>query len=492
MTTQTQQKVYSYDDLIQDICKDPAGIHNLGHGTTQGYLRKDGKFIRRDRQTGKNKVYDFGKDFANSYGKLQGFDKNGMAPISINSQGLVPLEYKDQDGKSAITFMAGPKGAKINGHGIGRGKTTGWYKVDDKTKTDLYNQFNFHGKGHKGITTYVDRDSELESNFGIPQNSNVINSDIKIRTDHAGASFNNINAKDSNLFIIGNSFINKLDANNVQMDKPGKLHANSVKLDHVALGSNVLMQDAEVDHAAVEDSDIVSSSVTGGHIENDSDITDSKIRQNAKSRISKTNMMEVSINNDNLNAKELDPETADPDAANVLNNVTMNHSVIHTTKIDPALIKDSSVYGTLAINGLTAENSELHGREVNPLVLDGVIADKNKIHVNTIMPKIEGILNPNQEINDLDVAKRNIPAIDPQSPVARKMARREVSRLNQTTFVDNNDFVDSIEQGFGPGNLLSNDKKRDLIYQTHPEVKFDPEFNPDDRAQKAQDPTDDL
>lgn len=83
MTTQTQQKVYSYDDLIQDICKDPAGIHNLGHGTTQGYLRKDGKFIRRDRQTGKNKVYDFGKDFANSYGKLQGFDKNGMAPISI-------------------------------------------------------------------------------------------------------------------------------------------------------------------------------------------------------------------------------------------------------------------------------------------------------------------------------------------------------------------------------------------------------------------------
>lgn len=37
MTTQTQHKVYSYDDLIQDICKDPAGIHNLGHGTTQGY-----------------------------------------------------------------------------------------------------------------------------------------------------------------------------------------------------------------------------------------------------------------------------------------------------------------------------------------------------------------------------------------------------------------------------------------------------------------------
>lgn len=37
MTTQTQQNVYSYDDLIQDICKDPAGIHNLGHGTTQGY-----------------------------------------------------------------------------------------------------------------------------------------------------------------------------------------------------------------------------------------------------------------------------------------------------------------------------------------------------------------------------------------------------------------------------------------------------------------------
>ena len=208
MTTQTQQKVYSYDDLIQDICKDPAGIHNLGHGTTQGYLRKDGKFIRRDRQTGKNKVYDFGKDFANSYGKLQGFDKNGMAPISINSQGLVPLEYKDQDGKTAITFMAGPKGAKINGHGIGRGKTTGWYKVDDTAKKDLYSQFNFHGKGHKGITTYVDRDSELESNHSIPEYSSLIDSNVKIDTKDPESYFNKLNLEDSDLNIKGASAIN--------------------------------------------------------------------------------------------------------------------------------------------------------------------------------------------------------------------------------------------------------------------------------------------
>lgn len=489
MTTQTQQKVYSYDDLIQDICKDPAGIHNLGHGTTQGYLRKDGKFIRRDRQTGKNKVYDFGKDFANSYGKLQGFDKNGMAPISINSQGLVPLEYKDQDGKSAITFMAGPKGAKINGHGIGRGKTTGWYKVDDKTKTDLYNQFNFHGKGHKGITTYVDRDSELESNFGIPEYSSLIDSNVKIDTKDSESYFNKLNLEDSDLNIKGASAINELTGKNIHMPQPSNIELNHVKAINTSFGKDVAIENSKLDHVRVDQSDIADSIVSGGIVKDGSTIDDSRIKQNGKSVISKSALNDVTLLNENFNEKDFNPAEAKEQEATIISDSNMNHAVIQSNREFPTVMKNSRVKNVFAVLGLTAENSDfVSNNGINPLVLDTVIADDNHVNVKGMIPKVTGILMPGDKIDDRIAVNKNLPVLNPKSNGMKEITKYEQNPdydpdFNGSKFSKNDygqSLLHNVEHAFRDENLLSKEAKNNILEWNHPEMA------------KQTDPTDDL
>ena len=489
MTTQTQQKVYSYDDLIQDICKDPAGIHNLGHGTTQGYLRKDGKFIRRDRQTGKNKVYDFGKDFANSYGKLQGFDKNGMAPISINSQGLVPLEYKDQDGKSAITFMAGPKGAKINGHGIGRGKTTGWYKVDDTAKKDLYSQFNFHGKGHKGITTYVDRDSELESNHSIPEYSSLIDSNVKIDTKDPESYFNKLNLEDSDLNIKGASAINELTGKNIHMPQPSNIELNHVKAINTSFGKDVAIENSKLDHVRVDQSDIADSIVSGGIVKDGSTIDDSRIKQNGKSVISKSALNDVTLLNENFNEKDFNPAKAKEQEATIISDSNMNHAVIQSNREFPTVMKNSRVKNVFAVLGLTAENSDfVSNNGINPLVLDTVIADDNHVNVKGMIPKVTGILMPGDKIDDKIAVNKNLPVLNPKSHGMKEITKYEQNPDYDPDFngdkFSKNDYGQSllhnVEHAFRDENLLSKEAKNNILEWNHPEMA------------KQTDPTDDL
>lgn len=489
MTTQTQHKVYSYDDLIQDICKDPAGIHNLGHGTTQGYLRKDGKFIRRDRQTGKNKVYDFGKDFADSYGKLQGFDKNGMAPISINSQGLVPLEYKDQDGKSAITFMAGPKGAKINGHGIGRGKTTGWYKVDDTAKKDLYSQFNFHGKGHKGITTYVDRDSELESNHSIPEYSSLIDSNVKIDTKDPGAYFNKLNLEDSDLNIKGASAVNELTGKNIHMPQPSNIELNHVKAINTSFGKDVAIENSKLDHVRVDQSDIADSIVSGGIVKDGSTIDDSRIKQNGKSVISKSALNDVTLLNENFNEKDFNPAKAKEQEATIISNSNMNHAVIQSNREFPTVMKNSRVKNVFAVLGLTAENSDfVSNNGINPLVLDTVIADDNHVNVKGMIPKVTGILMPGDKIDDKIAVNKNLPVLNPKSNGMKEITKYEQNPDYDPDFeggkFSKNDYgkslLHNVEHAFRDENLLSKEAKNNILEWNHPEMA------------KQTDPTDDL
>ena len=489
MTTQTQQKVYSYDDLIQDICKDPAGIHNLGHGTTQGYLRKDGKFIRRDRQTGKNKVYDFGKDFANSYGKLQGFDKNGMAPISINSQGLVPLEYKDQDGKSAITFMAGPKGAKINGHGIGRGKTTGWYKVDDTAKKDLYSQFNFHGKGHKGITTYVDRDSELESNHSIPEYSSLIDSNVKIDTKDPESYFNKLNLEDSDLNIKGASAINELTGKNIHMPQPSNIELNHVKAINTSFGKDVAIENSKLDHTRVDQSDIADSIVSGGIVKDGSTIDDSRIKQNGKSVISKSALNDVTLLNENFNEKDFNPAKAKEQEATIISDSNMNHAVIQSNREFPTVMKNSRVKNVFAVLGLTAENSDfVSNNGINPLVLDTVIADDNHVNVKGMIPKVTGILMPGDKIDDKIAVNKNLPVLNPKSHGMKEITKYEQNpdydpdfncdKFSKTDYGQS--LLHNVEHAFRDENLLSKEAKNNILEWNHPEMA------------KQTDPTDDL
>lgn len=489
MTTQTQHKVYSYDDLIQDICKDPAGIHNLGHGTTQGYLRKDGKFIRRDRQTGKNKVYDFGKDFADSYGKLQGFDKNGMAPISINSQGLVPLEYKDQDGKSAITFMAGPKGAKINGHGIGRGKTTGWYKVDDTAKKDLYSQFNFHGKGHKGITTYVDRDSELESNHSIPEYSSLIDSNVKIDTKDPESYFNKLNLEDSDLNIKGASAINELTGKNIHMPQPSNIELNHVKAINTSFGKDVAIENSKLDHIRVDQSDIADSIVSGGIVKDGSTIDDSRIKQNGKSVISKSALNDVTLLNENFNEKDFNPAKAKEQEATIISDSNMNHAVIQSNREFPTVMKNSRVKNVFAVLGLTAENSDfVSNNGINPLVLDTVIADDNHVNVKGMIPKVTGILMPGDKIDDKIAVNKNLPVLNPKSHGMKEITKYEQNPDYDPDFeggkFSKNDYGQSllhnVEHAFRDENLLSKEAKNNILEWNHPEMA------------KQTDPTDDL
>lgn len=489
MTTQTQQKVYSYDDLIQDICKDPAGIHNLGHGTTQSYLRKDGKFIRRDRQTGKNKVYDFGKDFANSYGKLQGFDKNGMAPMSINSQGLVPLEYKDQDGKSAITFMAGPKGAKINGHGIGRGKTTGWYKVDDTAKKDLYNQFNFHGKGHKGITTYVDRDSELESNHSIPEYSSLIDSNVKIDTKDSESYFNKLNLEDSDLNIKGASAINELTGKNIHMPQPSNIELNHVKAINTSFGKDVAIENSKLDHTRVDQSDIADSIVSGGIVKDGSTIDDSRIKQNGKSVISKSTLNDVTLLNENFNEKDFNPAEAKEQEATIISDSNMNHAVVQSNREFPTVMRNSRVKNVFAVLGLTAENSDfVSNNGINPLVLDTVIADDNHVNVKGMIPKVTGILMPGDKIDDKIAVNKNLPVLNPKSNGMKEITKYEQNPDYDPDFngdkFSKNDYGQSllhnVEHAFRDENLLSKEAKNNILEWNHPEMA------------KQTDPTDDL
>lgn len=489
MTTQTQQKVYSYDDLIQDICKDPAGIHNLGHGTTQGYLRKDGKFIRRDRQTGKNKVYDFGKDFADSYGKLQGFDKNGMAPISINSQGLVPLEYKDQDGKSAITFMAGPKGAKINGHGIGRCKTTGWYKVDDTAKKDLYSQFNFHGKGHKGITTYVDRDSELESNHSIPEYSSLIDSNVKIDTKDPESYFNKLNLEDSDLNIKGASAINELTGKNIHMPQPSNIELNHVKAINTSFGKDVAIENSKLDHTRVDQSDIADSIVSGGIVKDGSTIDNSRIKQNGKSVISKSALNDVTLLNENFNEKDFNPAKAKEQEATIISDSNMNHAVIQSNREFPTVMKNSRVKNVFAVLGLTAENSDfVSNNGINPLVLDTVIADDNHVNVKGMIPKVTGIIMPGDKIDDKIAVNKNLPVLNPKSNGMKEITKYEQNPDYDPDFngdkFSKNDYGQSllhnVEHAFRDENLLSKEAKNNILEWNHPEMA------------KQTDPTDDL
>lgn len=489
MTTQTQHKVYSYDDLIQDICKDPAGIHNLGHGTTQGYLRKDGKFIRRDRQTGKNKVYDFGKDFANSYGKLQGFDKNGMAPISINSQGLVPLEYKDQDGKSAITFMAGPKGAKINGHGIGRGKTTGWYKVDDTAKKDLYSQFNFHGKGHKGITTYVDRDSELESNHSIPEYSSLIDSNVKIDTKDPESYFNKLNLEDSDLNIKGASAINELTGKNIHMPQPSNIELNHVKAINTSFGKDVAIENSKLDHTRVDQSDIADSIVSGGIVKDGSTIDDSRIKQNGKSVISKSALNDVTLLNENFNENDFNPAKAKEQEATIISDSNMNHAVVQSNREFPTVMKNSRVKNVFAVLGLTAENSDfVSNNGINPLVLDTVIADDNHVNVKGMIPKVTGILMPGDKIDDKIAVNKNLPVLNPKSHGMKEITKYEQNpdydpdfeggKFSKTDYGQS--LLHNVEHAFRDENLLSKEAKNNILEWNHPEMA------------KQTDPTDDL
>ena len=489
MTTQTQHKVYSYDDLIQDICKDPAGIHNLGHGTTQGYLRKDGKFIRRDRQTGKNKVYDFGKDFANSYGKLQGFDKNGMAPISINSQGLVPLEYKDQDGKSAITFMAGPKGAKINGHGIGRGKTTGWYKVDDTAKKDLYSQFNFHGEGHKGITTYVDRDSELESNHSIPEYSSLIDSNVKIDTKNPESYFNKLNLEDSDLNIKGASAINELTGKNIHMPQPSNIELTHVKAINTSFGKDVAIENSKLDHTRVDQSDIADSIVSGGIVKDVSTIDNSRIKQNGKSVISESALNDVTLLNENFNEKDFNPAKAKEQEATIISDSNMNHAVIQSNREFPTVMKNSRVKNVFAVLGLTAENSNfVSNNGINPLVLDTVIADDNHVNVKGMIPKVTGILMPGDKIDDKIAVNKNLPVLNPKSHGMKEITKYEQNPDYDPDFngdkFSKNDYGQSllhnVEHAFRDENLLSKEAKNNILEWNHPEMA------------KQTDPTDDL
>ena len=489
MTTQTQHKVYSYDDLIQDICKDPAGIHNLGHGTTQGYLRKDGKFIRRDRQTGKNKVYDFGKDFANSYGKLQGFDKNGMAPISINSQGLVPLEYKDQDGKSAITFMAGPKGAKINGHGIGRGKTTGWYKVDDTAKKDLYSQFNFHGEGHKGITTYVDRDSELESNHSIPEYSSLIDSNVKIDTKNPESYFNKLNLEDSDLNIKGASAINELTGKNIHMPQPSNIELTHVKAINTSFGKDVAIENSKLDHTRVDQSDIADSIVSGGIVKDVSTIDNSRIKQNGKSVISESALNDVTLLNENFNEKDFNPAKAKEQEATIISDSNMNHAVIQSNREFPTVMKNSRVKNVFAVLGLTAENSNfVSNNGINPLVLDTVIADDNHVNVKGMIPKVTGILMPGDKIDDKIAVNKNLPVLNPKSHGMKEITKYEQNPdydpdFNGDKFSKNNygqSLLHNVEHAFRDENLLSKEAKNNILEWNHPEMA------------KQTDPTDDL
>ena len=479
MTTQTQQKVYSYDDLIQDICKDPAGIHNLGHGTTQGYLRKDGTFIRRDRQTGKNKVYDFGKDFANSYGKLQGFDKNGMAPISINSQGLVPLEYKDQDGKSAITFMAGPKGAKINGHGIGRGKTTGWYKVDDTAKKDLYSQFNFHGEGHKGITTYVDRDSELESNHSIPEYSSLIDSNVKIDTKNPESYFNKLNLEDSDLNIKGASAINELTGKNIHMPQPSNIELTHVKAINTSFGKDVAIENSKLDHTRVDQSDIADSIVSGGIVKDCSTIDNSRIKQNGKSVISESALNDVTLLNENFNEKDFNPAKAKEQEATIISDSNMNHAVIQSNREFPTVMKNSRVKNVFAVLGLTAENSNfVSNNGINPLVLDTVIADDNHVNVKGMIPKVTGILMPGDKIDDKIAVNKNLPVLNPKSNGMKEITKYEQNPDYDPDFngdkFSKNDYGQSllhnVEHAFRDENLLSKEAKNNILEWNHPEM----------------------
>lgn len=489
MTTQTQHKVYSYDDLIQDICKDPAGIHNLGHGTTQGYLRKDGKFIRRDRQTGKNKVYDFGKDFANSYGKLQGFDKNGMAPISINSQGLVPLEYKDQDGKSAITFIAGPNGAKINGHGIGRGKTTGWYKVDDTAKKDLYSQFNFHGEGYKGITTYVDRDSELESNHSIPEYSSLIDSNVKIDTKNPESYFNKLNLEDSDLNIKGASAINELTGKNIHMPQPSNIELTHVKAINTSFGKDVAIENSKLDHTRVDQSDIADSIVSGGIVKDCSTIDNSRIKQNGKSVISESALNDVTLLNENFNEKDFNPAKAKEQEATIISDSNMHHAVIQSNRKFPTVMKNSRVKNVFAVLGLTAENSNfVSNNGINPLVLDTVIADDNHVNVKGMIPKVTGILMPGDKIDDKIAVNKNLPVLNPKSHGIKEITKYEQNPdydpdFNGDKFSKNNygqSLLHNVEHAFRDENLLSKEAKNNILEWNHPEMA------------KQTDPTDDL
>lgn len=482
-------KVYSYKDLIHDITKDGMGIKNIGYGSTKGYLTKDGKFIRKDRETGKNKVYDFGQKFADRFGELRGFDKDGKAAISFNSQGLIPLEYKDKDGKSAVTFMAGPKGSKINMHGLGAGQTTGWYKVDETAKKDLYDKFNFKGQGHHGITTYVDRDSELETNHSIPEYSSLIDSNVKIDTKDPGSYFNELNLEDSDLNIKGTSAINELTGKNIHMPQPSNIEINHVKAINTSFGKDVAIENSKLDHTRVDQSDVADSIVSGGIVKDGSTIDNSRIKQNGKSVISKSALNDVTLLNENFNEKDFNPAKAKEQEATIISDSNMNHAVVQSNREFPTVMKNSRVKNVLAVLGLTAEDSDfVSNNGVNPLVLDTVIADDNHVNVKGMIPKVTGILMPGDKIDDKLAVNKNLPILNPKSNGMKEITKYEQNPDYDPDFngdkFSRNDYGQSllhnVEHAFRDENLLSKEAKNNILEWNHPEMA------------KQADPTDDL
>lgn len=435
---QNKGKIYSYRNLFNDdFTKDNYGysVFNI----TQGYVSKDGFFIAPNvvDKDGKSqsKVYKLDDEAKKAF-KDAKYDSYGYAKSAVNSQGLIQVPLSnDNPNVRAYKFMAGPKGAQINQKHMKPDELTGTYVLDSDSEFTMQQDFknivpqyaeNTYGEPDTnpggGLNTYVDPTSRLVAERRMPRYTMLYNSTLNLKNDKHGTFLVDnphvvsLNAKDSHLNFEGNYEIE--DANLYHVNTPKTKPGQPLKF------SKADIMISNLDHVNLDNPDrILESKITGGTLRDNTYVADSVIKQNAKSVLKNATVDGSYMVKDNLNDKDLTPQT-DLNEANVLNNAIVNNSVLHADK-NPVLMQDSSLRSGMVFNGLTSANSQLDGKENTPIVLDGVVAENNKVEPEKLITKFKGMLPTGETYKDAQISGKHMPTLKRDTPATDELLDRE-------------------------------------------------------------------
>ena len=376
---QNKGKIYSYRNLFKDdFTKDNYGYSVFN--TTQGYVSKDGFFIAPNvvDKDGKrqSKVYKLDDEAKKAF-KNAKYDSYGYAKSAVNSQGLIQIPLSsDNPNVRAYKFMAGPKGAQVNQKHMEPDESTGLYVLDPDSEftmqqdfknvvpqyaEDTYGEPDTNPDG--GLNTYVDPTSRLVAERRMPRYTMLYNSTLNLKNSKHGT------------FLVDNPHVVSLNAKDSHLNFEGNYEIEDANLYHVNTpktkpGQPLKCSKADImisnlDHVNLDNPDrILESKITGGTLRDNTYVTDSIIKQNAKS---------------------------------VLKNATVD----------------------------TSANSQLNGKENTPIVLDGVVAENNKVEPEKLITKFKGMLPTGETYKDAQISGKHMPTLKRDTPATDELLDRE-------------------------------------------------------------------